>query len=93
MDYLEELRLEIDNVDKKLVELFEKRMEIVSNVAKYKIDNKIQVVNNSREEEVIKKNTEYLNNKELQSYLRKFFVNLMNLSKDYQNEKINEKNE
>lgn len=92
MGYLEELRLEIDNVDKKIVELFEKRMEIVSNVAKYKIENKLAIVNNSREEEVIKKNSDYLKNKDLQSYLRKFFVNLMNLSKDYQNEKINENN-
>lgn len=75
MGYLEELRNEIDNVDKELVELFEKRMEIVLNVAKYKKENNIPILNNSREQEVIKKNVNYLKNKNLQRYLTDFLLN------------------
>lgn len=90
MTYLDELRKEIDEVDKKLVELFEKRMEIVIDVAKYKIENNLPVLNNSREEEVIKINLNYLKNRELESYLKDFFINLMDLSKNYQNSQIDD---
>ena len=34
-----ECRREIDNIDEELVKLFEKRMNIAINVAKYKIEN------------------------------------------------------
>ncbi len=88
MTYLDDLRKEIDKVDKELVDLFEKRMEIVTEVAKYKIENKVSVLNSSREGEVIKKNTERLKNKELEPYLKDFFIRLMDLSKNYQNHKI-----
>ena len=37
---LSECRNEIDKIDKELVELFEKRMNVAINVAKYKIENK-----------------------------------------------------
>ena len=33
----------MDKIDKELVELFEKRMDVVINVAKYKIENNIEV--------------------------------------------------
>nr|WP_304681770.1 chorismate mutase [uncultured Clostridium sp.] len=51
---LSECRNEIDKIDKELVELFEKRMDVVINVAKYKIENNIQIFNGVREAEVIK---------------------------------------
>ena len=38
MDLLE-CRREIDNIDEELVKLFEKRMNIAINVARYKIEN------------------------------------------------------
>ncbi len=88
MTYLEDLRVEIDKIDKELVELFEKRMEIVTEVAKYKIENKLPVLNSSREAEVIKKNTDYLKNKDLEYYLKDFFIKLMDLSKNYQSQQI-----
>ncbi len=88
MTYLDELRKEIDEVDKQLVDLFEKRMEIVVEVARYKIENQLPVLNRSREEEVIKKNIDRLKNKDLGAYLKDFFIKLMDLSKDYQNHQI-----
>lgn len=88
MGYLDELRQEIDLLDRELVGLFERRMEIVENIGKYKIENNLPVFNPLREEEVIKKNMEYLKNKNYQILLREFYINLMNLSKDYQNSQI-----
>lgn len=84
MTYLEELRCEIDDIDKRLVQLFEKRMETVSGVAKYKIENKLPVLNSLREGQVIDKNIDYLKNKDLSPYLKEFYIKLMDLSKDYQ---------
>ena len=61
---LSECRKEIDNIDKELVKLFEKRMNVAINVAKYKIENNLPIFNEAREVEVIKKNVDRLNNKE-----------------------------
>ena len=62
MDLLE-CRREIDNIDEELVKLFEKRMNIAINVAKYKIENNMTIFNEVREIEVIKKNVARLSNK------------------------------
>lgn len=84
MTDLQELRDEIDDIDKKIVELFEKRMEFVSGVAKYKIEKGLPVLNSLREGKIIEKNIDYLNNKDLSPYLKEFYIKLMELSKDYQ---------
>ena len=89
---LSECRNEIDKIDKELVELFEKRMDVVINVAKYKIENNIQIFNGAREAEVIKKNISRLNNKEYSELTEKFFINLMELSRSFQSDIINKYN-
>lgn len=89
MEYLQELRDKIDSIDKEMVQLFEKRMEVILNIAVYKMENNIPILNISREEEVIDKNTIYLKNRELEDYFREFYINLMDLSKNYQNQYIN----
>lgn len=81
---LDELRTEINGIDKKLVELFENRMEIVSQISEYKLKNNLPVLNSLRENEVIEKNINYLKDKNLSPYLKDFYINLMNISKDYQ---------
>ena len=46
MANLEDYRTEIDNIDKELTELFEKRMDVVLKVAQYKKDNKQKAIYN-----------------------------------------------
>lgn len=89
MGNLEDFRKEIDEVDKELTALFEKRMEIVSEVFKYKIENNIPILNSTREGEIIRKNTDRLNNKKLEHYLKGFFIKVLDLSKSYQDHEIN----
>lgn len=89
MEYLKELRNQIDSIDKEIVQLFEKRMEVVLNVAMYKMENNLPILDISREDEVINKNTIHLKNREFENYLKEFYINLMNLSKNYQNQYIN----
>lgn len=91
---LSECRNEIDKIDKELVELFEKRMNVAINVAKYKIENNIPIFNGAREAEVIEKNINRLNNKEYSRLTEKFFTHLMELSRSLQADviEVNNKN-
>ena len=84
MTYLDDCRVEIDEIDKALTSLFEKRMEVVSEIAKFKRENNIPIQNSQREETVIEKNSSYLENKDIEPYLREFLVKLMELSRHYQ---------
>lgn len=87
---LNELRNEINEIDAGLVQLFEKRMELVAKVAEYKIENEIPVLNSEREAQVIKQNLENLKNKDLKNEMEKFFHDVMEISKDFQNKYIRE---
>lgn len=87
MDKLELLRKEIDDIDGQLVELFEKRMETVLKVGEYKTKMNLPILNESREEEVITKNIDYLRDRSLENYLKDFLLNLMEISKRLQKRK------
>ncbi|WP_133016590.1 prephenate dehydratase [Clostridium cuniculi] len=89
---LSECRNEIDKIDKELVELFEKRMNVAINVAEYKIENNIPIFNGVREAEVIEKNINRLNNKEYSKLTEKFFTHLMELSRSLQADIIDKNN-
>ena len=52
---LSELRKEIDEIDEQLIPLLIKRMKVAENVAKYKIENNIPVLNAAREQEILDK--------------------------------------
>lgn len=86
MDELKKYRNEIDEIDKQITELFERRMDISKEIARCKRVEKVGILNAKREEEVIQKNLSYLKNKDYRFVLEGFFRNLMNLSKLIQNE-------
>ncbi len=88
MKDLEDLRREIDLIDRQIVELFEERMKTVSQVAEYKIKNQLPVLNSSREASLIEKNISHLRDKKLAPYLEDFYRSFMNISKDYQKSKM-----
>lgn len=87
MDELEVLRKEIDDIDREIVKLFEKRMETVLKVGEYKAKKKIPILNSSREEQVISKSIGYLKDESLKDYLKEFIINLMEISKKLQKRK------
>ena len=62
---LGEIRKRIDQIDRKLVELIEERLEIVKEVALYKKENNMKIFDRKREEEVIDKNLSNVKNEEL----------------------------
>lgn len=90
MSELDEYRKQIDSIDKELIELFEKRMNIAIKVGEYKRKNNLPIFNGKREEEVIEKNVRNLNNSNYSDITRRFFENIMELSRSIQQNIINE---
>lgn len=85
----EELRREIDEIDRELMRLFEKRMQISEEIAQYKYSRNIAVFDSSREKEVIAKNVSLIEKQDLKLYGELFIKNLMGLSRKHQNDSIN----
>lgn len=81
---IEKARKEINECDREMARLFEKRMAAVREVARYKQERGLPVEDLAREGEVIAKNSEYIEN----DVLREFYVNFlqtgMDISKNYQ---------
>ena len=88
MDLLEDYRSEIDNIDKEMTLLFESMMNLSKKISDYKKKNKMKIYQRDREELVIAKNISYLKNKEYESLLRSYYINLMNLSRLIQSKEI-----
>ena len=86
MGSLEDYRKEIDSIDRELIALFEKRMNVAIKVWEYKKERNLPVFNAKREEEVIKKNINLLHNKKYNDITRDFFEKIMELSRSLQAE-------
>ncbi|WP_294377515.1 prephenate dehydratase [uncultured Clostridium sp.] len=87
---LDDYRVRIDEIDREITRLFEERMDVVLNVAKYKIDNGLPIFHRDREEQVIEKNAGYLKNKDYTEELKEFYTYLMEVSRHLQNRKFQE---
>jgi chorismate mutase/prephenate dehydratase len=74
----------INKVDTEMAKLFEERMEAAKMVAAYKKEHGLPVDDLSREEEIIKKNTEKIERQEYKSYYTSFLRNNIDLSKALQ---------
>ncbi len=85
MNKLEEARKKINEIDQKMALLFEERMKASEDVALYKKEHALPIFDSSREEEIIKRNSEYINDSIIKEYYVNFLKNNMNLSKQYQN--------
>ena len=86
---LEKQRAEIDAIDREIVALFERRMQVVVDVARIKKENGIAILDASREKEVIAKVQSYLKDDTLKEELAEAYETLMKVSKDYQKKRIN----
>ncbi|GAA0776464.1 chorismate mutase [Clostridium subterminale] len=84
MNELEQCRKEIDEIDKELINLFERRMDVAIRVANYKKENDLPIYNEERESKVIKKNVDNLKNKNYDLLARRFFLSVMELSRSLQ---------
>ena len=88
---LEEAREIINEVDKEMISLFIKRMAAIRMVAEYKSENNIAIVDNKREEVIKEKNLELLSNKQLEKYYLVFLEGVLNSSKTYQKDFLDQR--
>ena len=84
---LQQLRQEINEIDKEIIELFKKRMQCSFGVAEYKIANNLSVFQADREREIIQKVRNSVP-EDLENSAEVLFTTLMDISKCKQFQKF-----
>ena len=82
---LDEARKIINEVDAKMAELFVKRMRAAEMVYEYKKEFGLPILDQKREDAVIKKNSALIEDAVLKGYYIDYIKNLMSISRAYQN--------
>jgi len=85
---LQDYRAQLDQIDDQLVSLFKQRMETVKNVADYKKEHNTPVLHAGRERDILYRVTGACG-EELQEYTKILFSTLLELSRDYQENRLN----
>lgn len=80
---IEELRKQIDEIDKDIVKLFCKRMQIAAGVAEYKRQHSLPVLDISRERALLAKVAD-MAGEEFGGYTKVLYTNMFALSRSYQ---------
>ncbi|MDR0918445.1 MAG: chorismate mutase [Oscillospiraceae bacterium] len=84
---LDELRNEIDNIDRQITHLFSERMELAKGVAEYKKIHNLPIMQGNREQEVLDKVVSE-GNPQMADGIRALFMNIMDISKCLQQREI-----
>ena len=84
MNKLEIARKKINEIDQEIAKLFEERMQAAKQIAEYKKENALPIFDNSRELEVITKNSELIIDETIREYYVNFIKQTMDVSKRYQ---------
>lgn len=86
---INDIRKEIDEIDKELVDLYIRRMNCSARVAEYKREHGMPVLDASRERALLNKISE-LSGSELEGYTRTLYSTILDLSRSYQHAKLGE---
>ena len=84
MENLDEVRREIDAVDEEIAKLFCRRMRAVERVAAYKRERGLPILDEAREEAVLRRNCDRVEDDELRGYYFNFQRDVMRISRAYQ---------
>lgn len=91
MSDLDKIREEIDKIDEHIVELFERRMGMVQQIANHKEKYNKPIFHEDREKEVLAKCKAKLRNKDFENHLEELYMCVMTISKRIQTGLINNK--
>ena len=86
---INDIRKEIDEIDKELVDLYIRRMNCSARVAEYKREHGMPVLDASRERALLNKISE-LSGSEFEEYTRTLYSTILDLSRSYQHSKLDE---
>ena len=81
---LEELRIRIDEIDKEMIRLFSDRMDVAAEIARYKKEHGLKVLDARRERDKLRQ-VEELSPETLRDYAASLYSLLFELSRGYQN--------
>ncbi len=84
MSDLTKSRQEINEIDREMAALFERRMKAAEAVAAYKRENGLPILDEKRELEVIEKNCAYIKDETVRGYYASFIAETMKISRAYQ---------
>lgn len=84
---LEELRLKIDEIDDGIVKLIEQRMDVAAEIAEYKKQNNLPVLNSKREREKLADITDK-SREDMQEYMKFLYSMIFDISRSYQKKLI-----
>lgn len=87
-----QLRSQIDEIDKELVELFKRRMNVSAAVSEYKRERGLPVLDGARERAILSRIGE-LSGEEFDAYARTLYATILDISRAYQHTKLNDSSE
>lgn len=88
MENLEYYREQIDKIDTKLISLMEERMDVAKNIGTFKLKAGLQVLDESREKNVLASRVDKVENPEYEGLIEEFFIKVMALSRGVQQKLI-----
>ncbi|MBE5801333.1 MAG: bifunctional chorismate mutase/prephenate dehydratase [Clostridiales bacterium] len=80
---MEELRQQINDIDSRLVKDFDERMKVALEIAKYKKENNLPVLDPAREREVINRQTACVD-ESMAMYVKLLYNTIFDISRSYQ---------
>ena len=87
MNQLEEGRAVIDRVDQEFVKLFEERFAAVEQIADYKLEHDLAVLDAARETAIIEKRTQEVA-EPLRPYFMEWYREMLKQSREYHKKRI-----
>ena len=84
MESLKNAREKINIIDREMAKLFEERMQCAEKIAEYKKDRGLAIYDKAREEDIIRRNSEYISDPTVKEYYVSFLKNNMSVSRDFQ---------
>lgn len=81
---LDEIRKQLDRIDREIVSLFEERMRLCGDVAEFKIDTGKQVYDGEREQQKIEAVTGLVEDEFQKQAVRELFTQMMTISRHFQ---------
>lgn len=81
-------RDKIDTLDKKIVALLEERMEVVEAIVAIKKTSDTQILDTTREQDVLTKVATYVQNEDYQEVIKETYQGIMDASKNFQQKQL-----
>lgn len=88
---LEQDREAIDALDAEIARLIEKRFTIVRDIIDYKIENRLPILDSGREQQIIERNTDRIQDEDIRVYFRRLYTDMLGLSREFQDDILKEK--